>query len=60
MSTFEVVQDSRAIKKPELFSERVFKIFAPKNLKLKQAEYTEHDTGTVVIYQTISRIFIAP
>ena len=49
MSTFQVVRDSRAIKKPELFSSNVLKIFAPKTLKFKQAEYTRHDTGIVVI-----------
>ena len=48
MSTFEVVRDSRAIKKLELFSANVLKIFGSKNLKFKQTEYTERDTGIIV------------
>ena len=48
MSTFEIGRDKRAIKKPELLSDNVLKIFAPRKLKLRQAEYTEYNTGIVV------------
>ena len=51
MLTVEIRRDSRAIKKPELFAGNILKVFAPTNLKLPPAEYTEYDTGIVATYQ---------
>ena len=60
MSTFEVVREGRAIKKPELFSDNVLKMFAPRTLKFKLAGYTEFDTGIIVNLPTnINRYYIS-
>ena len=37
-----------AVKKPELFSSNFFRIFAPKTLIFKQAEYTKYDIAIVI------------
>ena len=47
MSTLEIIQDSRSVKTPEL-SSNILKIFVPRTLKFRQAEYTEYNSGTVV------------
>ena len=46
--TVEIMRDSRAIKRQELFAGNILKMFAPKNLKFQPAEYTKYDTGIVV------------
>ena len=45
MTTVEIIRDSKSIKKPELFSKNTLKLFAPKKLIFKAAEYTRIDTG---------------
>ena len=49
MSKLEIIQDSRSIKKPELSSSNILKIFAQRPLKFRQAEYTEYDNGIISI-----------
>ena len=48
MSTFEIIRDSKSIKKPQFLLNNALKIFAGKKLKFKSAEYTEHDSTIVV------------
>ena len=48
MSTFEIIRDSKSIKKPQFLLNNALKIFARKKLKFKSAEYTEHDSRIVV------------
>ena len=49
METVEIIRDSRSIEKPKLLSENRTEIFAPKKIFFKNADYTEFDTGIVIV-----------
>ena len=48
MKVVEIIRDINSISEPELFSKNVLKLFAPKKLIFKSAEYTRIDTGLEV------------
>ena len=48
MTTVEIIRDSKTIKKPELFPKNTLKLFAPKKLIFKAAEYTRIDAGVEI------------
>ena len=49
MEVVRIIRDHKNIKKPKLLPDNVLKIFAPKKLLLKPAEYQQNDSGVVII-----------
>ena len=58
MEVVKIIRDSRYIKKTKLLSENKIEIFAPKKLVFKSAEYTQYDTGAVIVLpDNVSRYY---